>query len=398
MGPMKHVSTFFFRAWRPAVLVLALGLVSYVLFFHNLTHLLPGYDAGELSTYQDASNWHNIAHNPLNAPYKLIVLLAAVFGHHSILVTRIVAASFGVVAACLFYAIVRSWYGFRIAFLATLLFATSASFLHISRLGSSQIIQMAVLLLLCMAIWYRRFLHHRRLLGYGFAITLALLWYIPGMIWLELLGLIILHKPVFRVLRVVAPLHKISWIILFLLLITPLAIASVRTPSLIYGFAGLPEHFVSISHLGSNLVNTILSIGIRGTGGAELGVGHVPLLDVIELALGLMGAYFYIRHERSIRTLFLFGAGIITVALISLGGPVSFSCLVPLLYLFVAGGLNNLISQWLTVFPRNPIAKLTGLTLVCLMLSFSVLYQTRAYFVAWPHNNATRQLFSDKQP
>jgi hypothetical protein len=32
------------------------------------------------------------------------------------------------------------------------------------------------------------------------------------------------------------------------------------------------------------------------------------------------------------------------------------------------------------------------------MLIFSVLYQLRVYYVAWPHDPATRQVFSHQAP
>jgi hypothetical protein len=56
------------------------------------------------------------------------------------------------------------------------------------------------------------------------------------------------------------------------------------------------------------------------------------------------------------------------------------------------------MAQWFTVFPRNPIARGSGIAVICLMLFFSVLYQTRVYFVAWPHTTATRQAFDLPQP
>ncbi|HXR49972.1 MAG TPA: hypothetical protein VN778_03015, partial [Verrucomicrobiae bacterium] len=72
--------------------------------------------------------------------------------------------------------------------------------------------------------------------------------------------------------------------------------------------------------------------------------------------------------------------------------------LIPLLYLFIIHGLRQLLGQWLTVFPRNPIARFTGIGIICLMLCFSILYQVRAYFVAWPHTSATLQTYTQLPP
>jgi hypothetical protein len=141
-----------------------------------------------------------------------------------------------------------------------------------------------------------------------------------------------------------------------------------------------------------------MSIGVRSDGNPLLWVGHLPLLTAVELAFGAIGIYCYLQRRRSLRALFLAGSILTSLVLISLGGNVGFACLVPLLYLLIVEGLDHLLDQWLTVFPRNPIARFTGVVVICIMLFFAVLYQVRAYFVAWPHSTATTQVFRLQQP
>jgi hypothetical protein len=157
---------------------------------------------------------------------------------------------------------------------------------------------------------------------------------------------------------------------------------------------GLPTSLHSLSHIGSNLVSTVLSIGVRSNGNPVLWVGHSPLLNVTELILGALGVYYYVYRQRSLRSLLLAGTAIVSIVLASLGGNSSIACIIPILYLFITSGLSHFLEEWLTVFPRNPIARTTGIAIICIMLFFSALYQGRSYFVAWPHSAATKQTFN----
>jgi hypothetical protein len=218
------------------------------------------------------------------------------------------------------------------------------------------------------------------------------------MVWLELFGLFLLWPGTRRSLRDMQPVHPIGWCVTFLAFLTPLLAISIRSPHILLLAAGLPQDLHNLTHIGTNLLDAIMSVGVRSNGDPLFWVGHAPLLNAAELVLGALGCYFYLVQQRTVRAMFLTGSVVISLVLISFGGPVGFATLVPLLYLFIAHGLSNLMAQWFTVFPRNPIARGSGIAVICLMLFFSVLYQTRVYFVAWPHTTATRQAFDLPQP
>lgn len=394
---MKNLQQIYFRFWRPAVLVLSLGLVAYFLFFHNLSHLLPGFSNREVYLYNTSSNWHTILKNPIDAPYKLVVLSGIVLGHHSWLLTRITAACFGVLGSLVFFSLVRSWYGYRVGFLATILFATSGGFLHVARLGSGLILQLSVLLLMGAIFGYRKS-RHRTLAAYALAALFAILLYVPGMVWFELLALTLFRTNITRLVRQANWKHLVGWGVLPLVVVAPLIRACINTPSIVRTIGGLPSHFISASHMLSNLGTALLSIAMRSNGTPELWLGHAPLLDIIEATLLLFGVYMLIRNIQSVRSQGILGATFISLILISLGGPIGFTSLVPLLYLNIAGGLYALLQRWLNIFPRNPVARTSGIGLVCILVFFSVLYQWRSYYVAWPHNAATKRVFNKHQP
>ncbi len=384
--------------WRAALVLLCLALMSYLLYFHRLGTLLPGYSAPELQTYTDASNWHRVISSPINLPYTVAVWLFATVLHHGILMTRVVAAACGVLAGLLFFAVARLRYNFYVALLGTILFTTSAGFLHAARFGDGQVLQMGILALIAGVLAYRRQPSRHTLTEYALVALLALLWYVPGLVWFEALTVIVLWRGVQSRLRNTATKQLLGLAATALVIAAPLIIASVRQPRILLTVLGLPTQFSGLSHVGSNLLHALLGIAVRSDGNPLVWVGHAPLLSITECALGLLGAYVYLWRKRSRSSILLAGNVVISLILISLGGSVGYASLVPLLYLFVVAGIGYLLNRWLRVFPRNPIARGAGVAVVCVMLAFSVLYQVRSYFVAWPHHQATRQAFRLPQP
>jgi len=392
---MEAATKFYLRTWRGLVLAISLGIISYLLYFSRLNSLPPGYSALELQTYANASNWHAILHNPINAPYKAFVWLCILITHHNQLAARLVSAGIGLFAAILFFFIVRAWCTYRTAFLTTVLFATSAGLLHVARIGTGGILQTSVLALLGILLWYREQHDYRAVIGYLLVVLFALLWYVPGMIWFELFGLFLLRRTIHEQLRRAKTFNLAGMSGIFLLCLTPLAWESIKHPTLLEQVIGIPQNLHALARTGNSLLDLVSGIVVRSNGNPLYWVGHAPLLSATEVIALLLGLYYVVR-ESSTRTVFLLGSGVTGLVLASVGGGVTFACLLPILYLCIAIGIDHFLNTWLTVFPRNPVARIGGIGVVCAMLAFSVLYQVRAYYVAWPHAPATYKTFSHR--
>ncbi len=390
--------------------VLVIAALSYVLFFHNLGTLVPGYAPREVAVYKASSSLQLIADHPINAPYKLLVFGLQKAGIDNYVATRYVAASFAVVACLLFFIIARFWFSYRIALIATIMFATSSGLLHIARFGSSIVLQMGILALMACAIWWQTYKDKRTVVMLATIVTLATLCYDPGMIWFELLILAVSWQSLRRAWLTTSLLKKGLGALLFLVLIAPLIRGFVLFPASLYSFVGLPAHFAGVAQTGRNILDSLLLVGVHSNGQAELWLAHAPLLNITELVLLFLGLYVFFRFMKPARRLFMFGAIAISLVLIGISGsgsdagawpsqftatsPMNVSVLLPLLYLVIAGGVCELLRQWFRVFPRNPIARGVGGAMIGLLIFFSVVYQYRAYFVAWPNNPATEKVFS----
>ncbi len=372
----------------------SLALLAYVLYFHRLGTLLPGYNSLELQSLHGATDWHKLVQDPINSPYIALVWLLTAVLHHGVLVTRIVAACFGIIAVMAFFLVARLRFNYWVALTGTLLFATSSGVLHTTRLGTAQILQLGILVLLALVLMYRRYRSHRVALGYLTAVACGILLYVPGLIWFEVLGIILLWLTMRRHRQPLPGQHAAAWVGIFLACATPLVIASISHPQLLLDAGGLPHNVDTLTNFGVNVLHTLMSLAVRSNGSPVLWVGHAPLLNVVELVLLTIGLYSSAYVHQGFYSRLLLATGFLGVVLVSLGGGVAFICLVPVIYLLICEGFFFLLQQWFAVFPRNPVARLTGICLVTVMLSFSVLYQGRLYFVAWPHNPAVRHEFS----
>src|SRR5581483_2245887 len=168
----------------------------------------------------------------------------------------------------------------------------------------------------------------------------------------------------------------------WLVLLLPLLYALVRSPRLLQTLAGWPAQLPSWHQLLHNFVNVPLALFVRAPLNPAHWVGHVPVLDVFAAAMFILGLYsFYYRLQLD-RAKLLTGLGILVTLLITLGGGISLTMLLPATYVVVTAGINLMLQQWLTVFPRNPLARGLGTLLVVLAVITTCINQLDRYYPA----------------
>ena len=158
-----------------------LAIIVLALLFWRLGTTVPGYSPSELAVYHQSSSLHTLLTNPTDLPYTGLVHLAIRLHPHSFLVVRIVSAVLGAVMAGIFYWLMQHWHGQRIAWMATILFATSTRFLHTTRLGTPQILLLGLFALMAYGVWLKERLRPRFALPVGLFLACLLL-YVPGML------------------------------------------------------------------------------------------------------------------------------------------------------------------------------------------------------------------------
>ena len=380
---------------RPYVL---LGIASFALLawlmLYRLGTLVSGLSAQEHAAAIAPVGWHGIYHDSLYLPLKAARSIDFyLFTQHGAFLTRLPNTIFGAIAIVSFTWLIWLWHNRRTALIAGLLFATSAWTLHVSRLASFDILYLcAIPVLLLMNVGLQRH-SDRKSVMYGSMLLWGFLLYVPGMVWLLGINVYFQRKKLVKGWQNFSVWWQRALYVLAGVIWLPLLVKNLLHVSLLKTWLGLPAHMDGPFTLLKNFVAVFGHLFIGGPQQPDLWLGKAPILDVFTLAMFLIGLYFYVTHRQASRSKLLGVFFLIGAILIALGGPVSLSLLVPLLYIVAATGITYLIKEWLQVFPLNPIARSIGLALVAIAVVLACAYNLRAYFVAWPHNDNTRAAF-----
>ena len=392
---MKNARTTLTTHWRLLTTLLFGLVVVGGLLTYRLGSLTGGLAAGEISVTSAPLGWHGLYQQPLYLPLKIIQSIVFFFvADHNQLVTRLPNMLFGLLSVITFAGLVRNFHGARTTILTVTLFATSSWLLHVSRLASYDVLYLWAVSLLLLGYSLRQHYEQSALVFYGSALSVSLLLFVPGLVWL-IVPLIVLSR---RDIQDGWSAHRdwrqrLIYGLLGLLWLPLLLPALVRSSTDLRLWLGLPTIFPALTTLGKQLVAVPIHLLIRGPAYPEVWLGRLPLLDIVTLAFVITGGYFYARHWRARRTQQLVMVLFIGTILIGLGGPVGLSLLVPVVYLSAAAGINSLLKSWLRVFPHNSIARSLGIGLLSVAVAASCTYNLRAYFVAWPHNATTEATF-----
>jgi hypothetical protein len=380
------------------LLLIAAGAAAVgFLMLYQLGSITGGLSPAETKQAAFSSSWRHIADNPLNLPLTAVQwLILTVVPHHGNTVTRAASPIFGLLALVSFAYILRRWYGVRSAVYGTVIFGFSAWFLHVSRYASFDVLYLwALPTLLAIIIAWDRY-HERRNVTFAAIAALSLLLYIPGMVWLVLAALLLQPHHMqdgWRAAKNVA--GRSALLLLPVILLIPLIWAFSRTPSLAQTWLGLPQSFGTPESIVRGIAHSVSFFVYKGPATPELWLPRTAILTFFGMVMVLLGTLFYAKHIRAPRTRLLLAFFIVGALLFAIGGPVTISILVPLVYLVVAAGFGYLLHEWLQVFPRNPLARSVGFGLLGLAVILSCAYNLKAYYVAWPHSTATKAAFHE---
>jgi hypothetical protein len=386
---MSTIKTYLADHWRALLMSLSVVLIVVLLLGWKLGSLTAGASRSELEVLASYASFHQILHNPLDLPYKLLGWALWHVPLHSIAWLRVPSAIFGVATLVMFSFIVRRWYGFRTALFGTALFVTCSWFLHASRLASFEIeyvwaITSLIGLHLLLHVYTENFI--ARLIWY---IGMALLLFVPGFVWLVALNAIVQREDLAEVWETAASVDRVIFSCIAAIGAALLALTFVIHPHLVLSWIGAPASFADWQIMLRRFGDAFGYFIVRGPDNAALWLGRLPVLDAFASVMLAAGILFYGKHLSAPRTQLLGGTFIVGAVLFALNPTVRFSVLVPLVYLVATAGIAFILHQWLKVFPRNPLARGVGVAVVAVVTIAACGYNLRSYYVAWPQNPAT---------
>ncbi len=387
--------------WRVWLIILSgVAAVSFLLLF-KLGSLVGGLSADEYALqqalHQGTLSIELILRNPVHLPYYLGLLIMQISPFHGPTGVRFVGALFGLLGAIGFYYILRKWYTLRMAVFGTALFATSSWFLHSARFANPEASYLLLPLLIAGMVYIQaKARKHTVLLLVTILGILTV--YIPGLIWFLVPAIIIQRKTILKSLKLQPLWFKIAIGVTALIFLAPLLVMLIKPygslADNVLAILGLPQHFPAPLQIAKNIGHLVGNIFVYNVQGPLYVAGRLPLLEASTAALTVMGMYRFIVHFRLARTKLIAIVGIIGAVLIALGGPVSLVLLLPFVYLLAVEGIKWLLELWLEVFPRNPVARSFGVSLVVLVVLATSFYHLNRYYLAWGQSTETRAVFN----
>lgn len=379
--------------WRQILIMLAISsLIGFILLF-KIGSLTTGISQTEIDYINSVNTTDKLLANPVFLLHKLPTYLLFKIQIGSIGVYRAISAIFGISAIISCFYILREWYTERVAILGTWLFLTSAWVLHISRLALPEVSYLLLMPMLWTGIWlYTTTLRKSALITIS-AFT-AMSFYIPGFMWLLFISVIWQRKLLKSELLAVPRAFRFICALLIIIILTPLIYASTRHPEILLNVAGLPTNLINLRSVILNLISIPMNLFVRGPIDAVRWLGNVPVLDYFSTTMFVLGLYSLRYHLKLIRVQLLTGCTVLVAMLIALGGQVTFSALIPIVYIIIACGVTFMLQQWFTVFPRNPLARGVATTVISVSVLFVSYLHLTHYFIVWPRTPATKTAFS----
>lgn len=370
------------------------ALFTLFLFTFRLSSLNTGMNKYEINTISSSSSLTDLINNSSNLPYRFFIYLTNSIYPHHIFFYRLTSVIWALLFIYIFYLVIKKKFGPNIATILGLLLMTSAWVLHTSRTAVPDVLYLSTILIF----WFREYLKENRNLNKLFLVLVSMIvfyLYVPGMIWIGLIGILWQRKIIKELLSRLERKYILLIGFYGLLLSIPLIFSIVHQSSNLLTIIGLPNSFPNLLKTLTNLLLLPYNILISMHQNSILWLGVAPLFDFFTSSLVLFGLYRYIREWPNNYIKIILVTILVASFLYALGGPVTITMLIGSLYLIAATGLSFLITKWFRVFPKNPIPRILGSLLIILAVFVAVIYNTRSYFVAWPNNSKTSQYYKN---
>lgn len=380
--------------WQSAIGLIIGLLLSAGLYLYQFDTVAPSIVPAELNVVTRPIG--DVLAEPLVLHQQFIQKVTFALTDNMLLAVRMPGVLVGVAVTIAFFMVTRLWFTLRIAILSTVLFASSSWLLHVVRIGTADTAYLLIFILFAAAMYVK--LHQRQAMSTAIlAISTVSLLYVPGMIWLLLPAAIWQRKLLLDALRRLHRRHLIAVGIVALTLFMPLVYASIRSPGFLKQLAVVPESTAIIANAPSALVQVVSDIFYRREFNPLFGVASLPYLDIFTVLLIVLGIFVLAHQIQLDRTKLLISTVLLGVLASVLLEPFSTAFLLPWLYLIAAYGMALLLQQWFTVFPKNPLARYTGVILLSTAIACSMVLSMTRYFIAWPHSEAHNEVFQSAE-
>ena len=373
------------------LVLLGLAVLIFFLYFWRLGTLTSGLSASETTARAASSSISAIINDPTYAPHKLLQFVSQkIFGHGAADIRIISVLSALFFLAC-FYWLVRGWFGKMIGLFATLFLAATPWFILITRNGSPLILLLAPLAILASYYWFAKVENLRAF--YALFIVAGLSLYVPGMVWLIIVGYLLGRKDLGEHSANLKIISKFFAFILAALIIVPLVYAGVKDLEVVKNIFLVPSEWASAITTLKSIVWSALALVWRTPTHADFIIGHLPMYNIAQIALAVFGGFALYKLARRKMYILVF-LGTFGILAAGIGRNLALLTFVlPAVAVAVAAGLRYLYMEWKSVFPKNPIPKYLAVALIAALAALHVSYGLRYSLIAWPNTTETKATF-----
>jgi len=378
--------------WRIETLQI-FALIAVVLVVFLFLAKIPANSAmQEVSTSSSASSLKEIYNNPINAPHKIASYVAIKISP-SIVMLRAVSFVFFALTVTALFCTLRYWHTKRAAILTTLAFATNSVVLAVSRLGTPLVLLFSWFIITAMLLWQVNG-KSNKLVPTLTLIGLSALLYTPGALWFFIIMGIVYFNRFKKLFLDVKLSAVITGGVVALIIIAPLVLSFVRDTATIKEWLLIPQQF-NWNESVRSVLRVPSAFIYRMPTAPLINVARLPIFDLTSGMLFLVGLNAYRKKMTLDRTRLMIGSVLLGLILGALGQTITaVIILLPFAFSVIAAGIEFLLDEWSSVFPRNTFAKGFGSLLITIAVLFGTYYQLTRFFVAWPQTPETKTVYS----
>jgi len=367
-----NVTDFLIYRWRYWIGygIVAIGLIAVIIFASLYSP--GGISYQEMQSVIKSSSINYSDFNSLaitNLPYHMLQNASlAIFGVSvfSIKLASIILAFLSAIGIIL---LLRNWFKPSVGILASLIAISTGQFIFIAQDGTPGILYLfwsSWLLFIASLISSRQ--KSRKLLITIFAVIAILSLYTPLSVYLliALVSAVVLHPHLRYIVKQIPKIEIIIGTVVALILISPLILSVIKSPSLGLTLLGIPTQWPNLS---SNLASLGAQyLGFTNPGGSTLMTPFFELGSMLIIAVGL---YNVIKNHQTGKNYVIALWTALLIPIVIINPNITAVAFLPLV-LLLASGLNKLISYWYKLFPLNPYARIIGLIPLIILVSVLV--------------------------
>lgn len=355
--------------------------------------MTPGLGEAEYSSRQNSQSLNQIISRGLNAPYNLVQHTLLNVISDDLWAVRLASVFFALLIFTFLFLLLRSWFGSTIAIFAGLIFITTPWVVNIARTGTPNITYLWMIVPLASFIMMERSKTKAGTWWVILCATAALGIYIPGFFWLLLIGALATGRPILKTTSRINSLFLIAGMALGALLVIPLFLSLAFEPSRIKQLLLMPTTLDPTIEILKSAAWAVSSLFWVARSGVDIGIGRLPVLNILQIVLTVFGVYALSTRARNITYVLL---GVLFFSILASGINNNSYYLIfglPAIAVLIGAGLRYLYIEWRRIFPLNPFAYALAIGLISLVTGTHILYGARYSLIAWPHTAETKNTY-----